>query len=226
MRHSSPGGAWHAFGSVGSAATIALLALLVSTPALSQANDPNRCGDPFRNHFGPWDYRTARPADIEVVESAHFTKRIENLQPGERVLGDDISYALNVFPNHHRALIAITSLADRLKTDRPPSSSYTVECWYERAIRFRPSDTVNRALFAQYLAKRQRKDEALKQLETAVGHAQDNAFSHYNIGLVYHSFGEFDRALAQAHKAIALGFQRPGLADLLRKENKWQEPGN
>ena len=43
------------------------------------------------------------------------------LQPGERVLGDDISYALNVFPNHHRALIAITRLADRLRTERPPS---------------------------------------------------------------------------------------------------------
>ncbi len=205
---------------------VVLAALFWSGIAAAQTSGPQQCGDPFRNHYGPWDYRTAKRADLDIVETSHFTPRIELLGKGDRHLGDDISYTLAVFPNHHRALNAITKLADKEKTDKPQKSYHTIECWYDRAIRFRPNDTVARSLFARYLAKRKRKDEALQQLEKATEFAKDNAFSQYNIGLVYFEIGEFDRALAQAHKAMALGFERPALADLLKRENKWQDRPN
>ena len=35
---------------------------------------------------------------------------------------------------------------------------------------------------------------------------------------------EFDKALAQAHKALELGFDRPTLKGRLQAANKWEEP--
>ena len=207
------------------AATVAcFLTLLPAAPALAQADSTARCGDPFKSWFGPWDYRTARKEDLRVVENAHFTPRIEQLQPGERVLSDDMSYALSVFPNHHRVLMAITRLAEREKTDKPDKSYYTIDCWYDRAVRFRPDDTVVRVLYAQYLGKRKLPEQANNQLDVAVTHAGDNPFSHYNIGLLYFELGNHERALIQAHKAMALGFPRPDLSNLLKRDGKWREP--
>lgn len=192
--------------------------------AQAQAAGAPACGE-LGAGYGPFDYRVVRGHALEIVEKAHFTQRIEMLVKGERVLGDDLSYTLHVFPNHHRALIAMTKLSEREKTSKPEKSSYTVECWFDRAVRFRPDDTVVRVLFAQFLSKQSRKDQAIQQLEAATQQAADNAFSHYNIGLMYFEIKEFDRALVQAHKAQALGFTRHELADRLKRENRWREPG-
>ena len=202
------------------------LSLAHAPPARAQADSVARCGDPSRNHFGPWDYRTARKEDLRIVEEAHFTPRIEQLQAlhGARVLSADMSYTLDVFPNHHRALMAITRLAERDGTDKPQMSNHTIDCWYDRAVRFRPDDTVVRVLYAQYLGKRKLTDQANDQLNVAVTHAKDNPFSHYNIGVMYFQLGNHERALQQAHKAIALGMTRPELPDMLKREGKWREP--
>lgn len=200
------------------------LGLLAATGAMAQGGEA-KCGNPFvNNNFGPFDYRTASKSQLKIVEEVHFTPRIEQLQPGARVLGDDIGYTLNIFPNHHRALIAMTQLAQREKTAKPEKSSYTIECWYDRGTRFRPDDNVVRVLYAQYLGKEKRTDEAMAQLDTASQNAQDNPFSHYNIGLLYFELGNHERALQQAHKAMALGMTRPDLANLLKREGKWREP--
>lgn len=205
------------------AITAVLVSALPATQALAQGGEA-KCGNPFQSWFGPFDYRTASKSQLKIVEEVHFTSRIEQLQPGARVLGDDIGYTLNVFPNHHRALIAMTQLAQREKTTKPEKSGYTIECWYDRATRFRPDDNVVRVLYAQYLGKERRTDEAMVQLETASQNAKDNPFSHYNIGLLYFELGNHERALRQAHKAMELGMTRPDLADMLKKEGKWREP--
>lgn len=200
-------------------------ALYTPGNAAAQGAAPHRCGDPFKNHYGPWDYRNAPKESQNTVERAHFTPRIEQLKRGDRVLGDDLSYTLNVFPNHHRALLAITTLAEREKTNKPEMSHHTIDCWYDRAVRFRPDDTVARALYARYLGKEKRLDDAVSQLDAAAQHAKDNPLSHYNIGLIYFDLGNHERALEQAHKAMALGMQGTGLADKLKREGKWREPG-
>lgn len=193
-----------------------------STQARSQV-DPNTCG-PITNHYGPFDYRTQK-ASLKIVEEYHFTPEVEALIRGKSgYLDSDIAYTLHTSPNHHRALIALTRLAERLKTTQPAHLVRPVECYFERAIRFRADDTVVRILYAQFLTKGGRKDEALYQLDTAVTYAKDKAFSHYNIGLAYFDMGQFDKALAQAHTATALGFDRTALADQLKGVNKWQEP--
>ncbi len=81
-------------------------------------------------------------------------------------------------------------------------------------------------LYAQYLHKHKRTPEALAQLQVASDLAKDNGFTHYNIGLVYFEMGQYDLALAQAHKAKALGFDQPELAQMLTAKNQWKEPAN
>ena len=118
----------------------------------------------------------------------------------------------------------MTRLSERAKLPKLPHAAYSVECYYNRAVRFAPDDTVVRALYAQYLAKNGRVNEALSELDVAVPYAKDNPFSHYNIGLVYFDLGQFDKALAQAHRALELEFEKTELSDLLKGVNRWREP--
>lgn len=187
---------------------------------------PNNCGS-IANHYGPFDYRTQRDK-LKIVEEFHFTSAVESLLRGKTSInpGPDIAYTLHTSPNHHRALMALVRLTEKLKTPQPPGMIRPVECYFDRAIRFAPDDTVVRILYAQFLTKHDRTDESLRQLDAAVLYAKDNSFSHYNIGLAYFDLRQFDKALAQAHKAAALGFERTELANLLKGVNKWQEPAN
>lgn len=187
---------------------------------------PNNCGS-IANHYGPFDYRTQRDK-LKIVEEFHFTPEVEALIRGNTASnpGPDIAYTLHTSPNHVRALMALVRLGEKMKTPQPPGVAFPIECYFDRAIRFEPDDTVVRILYAQFLNKHDRTGEALQQLDIAVSYAKDNAFSHYNIGLAYFDLRQFDKALAQAHKAAALGFERTELSDLLKGVNKWQEPAN
>lgn len=205
------------------------ICLALQGQSIAQSTTDSACGDPFRNHFGPFDYRVASQHDKQLVEVAHFSPGIETLtRPKNTTLyniAGDISYTLAVFPNHHRALISMVKLGERHKSDQPPSSTYTIDCYFRRATTFAPDDTVVRALYALYLAKKGQQEAAVQQLKVAEGYAKDNPLSHYNLGLVYFELGRYDSALIQAHKANALGLDRTELADKLKAANKWTEPG-
>ncbi len=185
------------------------------------------CGS-LQASYGPYDYRTQRGQPLKLVEGAHFSASIEALIHGRgyKPPGQNIAYTLRAFPNHHRALMAMTKLAELEKTPKPSGSTYTIDCWYQRAVTFRPDDTTVRMIYSSFLAKNQRVPEAVAQLEQATAIAKDNPFTHYNIGLVYFDMKLYDKALAQAHKALALGFDRTELRELLVKANQWQEPVN
>lgn len=210
-----------------------LLGLMAVTmmvlPATGQAQPAQGsiCGNPFVNHFGPWDYTTARREDIELVERFHFTPGVESMtRPATTTFGTmaaDVAYILQVFPNHHRALLTMQRLAQRHKADPPPGSQLSVECWFDRALRFRPEDTVSRALYARYLASKGRKPEAKLQIDEAVRHAGDDPLSNFNLGMVYFELGAFEEALAQAHKAAEFGYVRTELVDQLKSVGKWRE---
>jgi tetratricopeptide (TPR) repeat protein len=205
-----------------------LLALSAASSLRAQESAAGPCGTLQTATGGPWDYRIQRGENLSMVERHHFTAAVESLANGVTVtrenIASDIGYTLRAFPNHHRALAAMVRLSEQRKTNRPPTSEFTVDCYFERALRFTADDTVVRVLFASYLGKRGQKDLAIRHLELATEHAKDYAFSHYNIGLLYFELGMFDRALAQAHRAQQLGMTRPDLANMLKRENKWQEP--
>ena len=213
-----------------------LCLIFASFPVFAQVN-ASICG-PLANNFGPYDYRPEKfvPDDMDshkqkrwLVESAHFLPRVEFLIGGNRPdskepPGGDIDYTLRAFPNHHRALMSVMKYGERKKNPKPADLRYTVECYFERAIRFKPDDTIVRMLYATYLTKNSRLPEAVSQLEASDSLAAENPFTHYNIGLVYFDMKNYGKALAQAHRATALGFERTELRDLLKGVNKWQEP--
>ncbi len=183
------------------------------------------CGD-LANSFGPHDYRTERGQPLYLVESAHFTPQVEALIRGAtaRRPGSDIDYTLRAFPNHHRALLAMVKLAEAAKTPVPPEMRYSVDCWFDRAIRFRADDYTVRMIYAGYLGRQGRADAAKQHLELVAERAGDNGFTHYNVGLVYFELRDHERALRQAHRAMALGFTRPDLRERLTAAGRWSEP--
>lgn len=182
------------------------------------------CGS-LANHYGPKDYRTEGQAGRVLVESAHFTPKVESLRGGHSSItpGGDLNYLLRVFPNHPRGLMAMTKLAQKEKVDRPLGSDYTVACWFERGERFRPDDANVKILHGFYLLSRGRAQQAVAKLESALQLAGENAGLHYNIGLAYFQMGDYERALQSAHRAYELRFELPGLRNKLMRVGKWRD---
>ncbi len=173
--------------------------------------------------FGPYDYRTDRDK-LLIVERPHFPPVVEALIGTKRApVGGDLDYTLRAFPNHHRALIAAMRYGEKLNTPHPRDMTFPVECYFDRALRFRPDDNVARMLYAQFLAHNNRKEDALAQLARVESTAGDNAFTHYNLGMLYADMKEYDKAMAHAREAYRLGFGKPELRDRLATAGKWTD---
>lgn len=198
-------------------------AMLVATPALAQVG-PSDCG-PLSGpgQYGPFDYRNQK-SKIGVVEQHHFKPHAEHLTGDLGYIAGNIDYTLRAVPNHHRALLSMVKLGEKLNAPHPKGATYSVDCYFERALRFRRDDVIVRMIYATYLAKNGRLPEALGQLKQATDQAGDYGFTHYNIGLVYFDLKEYDKALVQAHKAVELGWPQTALGDQLKAISKWVEP--
>lgn len=122
-----------------------------------------------------------------VVEDHHFSKNVEQLISGDstQYIGGDLSFVLHVFPNHYRALAAMSRLAIRDKTHHPEGSSHSVLCFFDRAVRFKPQDAAVRSLFGSHLLKTGKFDLALEQLILAAELEPNNPTFNYNLGLLY-----------------------------------------
>lgn len=209
--------------------------LLLVSPGIALAQEvPGGCGS-LRAGFGPFDYRPGRyipestygshKALLSIVEGTHFTPTVEALISGNtsQTAGGDLNYTLHAFPNHHRALIAMVALGEKEKTSKPYQSRYSVECWFQRALAWRPDDSIVRMIYARYLYKAMRANEAEQQLSVAASQAGDNAFTHHNIGLIYFDMKNYEKALIHAHKAYELGLGIPTLREQLKSVGKWSE---
>jgi tetratricopeptide (TPR) repeat protein len=204
---------------------LACLCISATGMAWAQQAGGENCGA-ITSSFGPFDYRVERGNNLNLVESAHFTPSVEALIKGNTgMLGGDLNYTLSVFPNHHRALMSVMRYGEKMKNPHPPDLRYSVECYFDRAIRFRPDDGIPRMMYAIFLAKGNRNSEATQQLDIASANAEgkENPFTHYNLGLNYMDLKEYDKAQEQAHKAYALGFLQPELKDKLKALGKWTD---
>lgn len=178
-------------------------------------------------HHGPYDYRRAElaPGGLPLVENVHFTPEVEaGIRGKNGHLGDDLSYTLRAFPNHHRAMLTMIRATQRRGMDKLPGMRWTMECYFNRATRFAPDDTVVRGFYAEWLGRKGRLQEAEIQLQAALRYGKDNPLTHYSAGLIYLSMNMHERALEQAHKARAMGVPHTELADLLKREGKWRDP--
>jgi tetratricopeptide (TPR) repeat protein len=220
----------HGRGAAGTAWTLAaatglLAGWLVPMSALAQVSEA-QCGPVWgTRHHGPFDYRKASQYERLNVENFHFTASVEKLTSGKTnaAPGPDINYTLRAFPNHHRALNAVTRLGDRDRKDQPEGLEWPVECYFERALRFVKDDIVVHSLYAHWLVQRKRMQDAEQQLKQSLALAGDNPLSHFSIGLIYFEMGLFDKASAQARLAQTLGWARTDLIDKLKAAGQWRE---
>lgn len=181
------------------------------------------CGA-LQNAYGPYDYRKDKDK-LPIVEGAHLTPDVINLVKGKSgYIGGDLDYTLRAFPNHPRALMAMLRLGEREKATIPLGAHYSVECYFQRAMRFRADDSMVKMIYATYLAKNGRGADALKQLNEVVALGEESANLYYNMGLVYLDLKQYDKALSNAHLAYRMGFPLPGLRDRLKKAGKWSAP--
>jgi tetratricopeptide (TPR) repeat protein len=189
-------------------------------------------GCPTLSHgYGPYDYRTITKEQILLVEGAHFFPNVENLRDGTPhpnrgypiVPGGEIDYTLRAFPNHHRALMALSRLSIRDKTERPKGVKANVDCYFKAAMDFREDDSYVYLLYGIHLSKKGRISEALEYFDKAKSLGDDSANLHYNLGLAYFQAKRFEESLMAAHKAYKAGFPLDGLKRMLIRAGKWRD---
>lgn len=198
-----------------------LVAAAASLSGYVYAYEP--CGV-LTNAYGPFDYRTDTQK-LQVVEAFHFTPEVETLTRGKSSsIAGDLDYTLRASPNHSRALIAMMNLSIREKKPKFAEAAWSIACYFDRALRFRPDDGMVRLVYATFLSKSGKPAEAVKQLEAAAASGMNSGNFNYNLGLAYFEFKDYEKSLAAAHKAYQLGFNLPGLKGKLVSAGKWREP--
>ena len=207
-----------------------IVALFLVNAASAQTLGSLDCGS-LEHINGPFDYRNPSDPDrLEIVETHHFTPEVERLLGHNKCgnerckLGGDINYTLKAFPNHHRALLSMSRyhLEGLHLTER--AMEYTANCYFDRAIRWTPDDATVRMIYGDYLYKTGVFDESLEQFEKAAELAPESAEAHYNVGLMYANFENYEAARKHAHRAYELGYPLAGLRNKLQRAGQWQEP--
>lgn len=212
------------FGVVAILALVAPLTLAANreAPWVGESLDGVRCtGDSVRN-YGPFDYRT-RKDKLPVVENRHFTPKVEQLQKGEttkHAIGD-IKYTLVIFPNHHRALYSAVRFSLG-KADSGLHRTYPAECFLQRAMHFSPEDPVPYILYALYLHRSDRLEQALAMYRSAEEMAPHDGNLLYNLGLLFFDTGDYEQSREYALKAYDSGVTLPGLKRKLETVGYWK----
>ncbi|MEM9056382.1 MAG: tetratricopeptide repeat protein [Pseudomonadota bacterium] len=207
----------------------ATLALALAGAAAHGARPKEDCG-PLQNAYGPFDYLNPDHVakKLDRVERAHFDKGVENLKghltnPGGKAqLKGDIAYTLRAFPNHHRALYAMVRLHIQNKGQPGRLMQYSADCWFDRAIRFKPDDGTVYMLYGLYLTRMDDYDDALVQYRYAENYLPESAEVAYNMGLLFAETKDYDEAREYAEKAYRLGYPLPGLRNKLKRAGAWK----
>ena len=187
----------------------------------------SECGS-LDNPYGPFDYTNASHFHdkLPAVEAFHFNSDVESLRRGmtAKLPGGDLDYTLRAFPNHHRALYSMGRYALRYPNIRvPPGAHYPGECYFHRAIQFRPGDAIAKVVYGIFLSMQERHEDALAQFKRAEEIDANNAEVHYNLGLLYEKIGKDTLALQHAHRAYELDYPLAGLRNILKRKGVWRD---
>lgn len=206
------------FARVTAAICTLLISLVLVIPVESSAQAIEVCGS-LDNAYGPFDYTNAqhRRDRLPIVEAGHFNADVENLVKGMtgRIYGD-LEYTLRAFPNHPRALWSLARLHLREKTTHLAGGKYSIDCWFDRAMRMNRSDPTVYYIYGMYLHRAGEISKALEQYLVSLSLDDNNAEVHYNVGLLYLSLGQLDQSAEHAKRAYSMGFPLPGLKRKLR----------
>ena len=207
------------------AALACAASLLLALPAAAESRWKNNECPPLESDFGPFDYtnpeHTQTNANLANVEQHHFTPIVEKLERGMTDVDPetDIHYTLWRFPNHHRALYALANLLVQQNRGGP---QHIRECWFERAISFRPKDGMVRMIHGLYLSKHGDYERAVTRYEEALELMPKAAEVYYNLGLAEFKLEDYPQAREHAKKAYELGYPLPGLKNKLKRLGHWE----
>lgn len=203
-----------------------LLLVLPVEASVVTADDGTNCGD-LENAYGPFDYTNPIhfKEKLPVVETHHFTPEVERLEKGkEGTVAEDLDYTLRTFPNHHRALYAMARLQIQEPREVGATGYFPARCYFIRAIRFKPDDGIVRAIFAVYLHKAGRLNEAEREYKNAFGLLpKPSSELYYNYALLLLEKGDDAGALENAKKAYELGYPLPGIKNKLKARGVWKD---
>jgi tetratricopeptide (TPR) repeat protein len=123
------------------------------------------------------------------------------------------------FPNHYPALQVLVKLylAKKSALPLPP------ECWFYRAIVFRPKDATTYQAFGVYMQRRGRLKDAVNLYKQSLALHPNNPEVHYDLGLALAKLGRYAEARSQAQLAYAGGYPLPGLRNILKRAGHWSD---
>ncbi|MDH4053936.1 MAG: ABC transporter permease [Gammaproteobacteria bacterium] len=210
---------------------MAVVIMVVS--AESGANDsfPDYvyCGAPLeQNAFGrPLDYNDpAEDANIHAnVERNHFNRDVEALTKGQTgILPLDIAYVLSQIPNHYRALAAMARWEREhgYRPDLEERKVYSADCYFRRALIFRPTDPTLHMLYGMHKHYTGDLDGALTEYLVSRRYDPNHIELNYNLGLLYVDLKEYALAREAAQIAYSSGFPLAGLRAKLQRLGEWQ----
>jgi hypothetical protein len=182
-------------------------ALAMSSPSFAL------CGGPLdQNNFRrPIDVNLPADQDeVNIVVKHHFTPEVAALIRGSTAkLPGDIDYTLRHIPNHYGALDAMArwQLKHPVESDR----HWSADCYFQRALTFRPKDPRLYMLYGTYLHRAKRPDEAAVAYGKAEKLGLDSPELFYNRGLLEFERNNYEEAAAYASKAYAGGYPLPAL---------------
>lgn len=214
-----------------------MISIVMFSPAFSAEID---CG-PLVNDGLTWDYNDpknwqpsadAPQSRIKLVENVHFKPYIEALIKGNTSGEDpfgDIEYTLRRFPNHHRALWAISryfrstkyKASAKRNVNRFGDWKRTPHCFFDRAIRFRPNDSKVRTIYAAHLHLSGASDQSLEQYRVAESLGADSPDFYYNYGLLLFDLKKYPESKQMAINARNQGHPLQGLINKLDNAGYW-----
>ncbi len=213
-------------GKYGFTLLVLMVALLMSQSSFARTI-VGQCG-PLENDYGPFDYTNYEhyTQKLPIVEQYHFNHDVEALIKGlsDNIYGD-LQYTLWTFPNHHRALVSMSKYEFEVDNARETllEAQYGVDCYFQRAIAFKPTDGVVRLIYATYLHKKGYFDRAETQYNEALVLNPSSAEVHYNMGLFYVDRNKLGLAVKHGHKAYELGYPLLGLKNKLINKGVWDK---
>ncbi len=209
-----------------SSLAVSTLLLFVGGVAAQQSFDD--CGGISHTSWDYTDPKNWRPSGdapqtrIRLVENVHFTSKIENLVRGVTAVNPvgDITYTLNRFPNHPRALWAL-SRASRHPQWHTKTSPAKLLCYFDKALHLHPKDTAVLMVYGMHLHITGKLDDAEQKYRLADELGMSSSEFHYNYGLLLFDQGELDLAKTQARLAYEQGYPLPGLRRKLSDAGRW-----
>ena len=200
-----------------------LLVSLLAAGSLTFAQAQQNCEPlPAELAGGLLDFNDpANAATVSMVEFHHFTPDVENLVRGSTgSVPADLDFVLRKIPNHYRALSAMGRWQIEHGVPKGPGTKIqSADCYYFRAVTFRPDDAEIHQAYAVYLHRSKRYGEAEAEYSRAEALGASGPEFYANRGLLMIEIGNLAKAQEYATKAYELGYPLPGLRNKLDAAN-------